>query len=154
VSHDLLAELAGYRAELDREERHRRTDRAAAVREEIARVRDQIADQADELDAKAEEHVANGQDTLAAQAAVEARRLREGMDVEPQPDPGGPAETPVPLFLPYEHNVDQVLEYLERQDDEDEVRRVLDAEDDAPKPRTGITGKRDEILARFAPPQQ
>ncbi|MGW7195545.1 hypothetical protein [Streptomyces chryseus] len=154
MSHDLLAELAGYQAELAREERNCRTERAAAVREQLDRVREAISEKADALEVSAEDYTDQGQDVRAAQAAVEARELRRALESDgPEPDPGGPAEKPAPVFVPHEKNVGQVLEYLEAQDDVDEMRRVLDAEADAPTPRKGITDKRDELLARFAPEQ-
>jgi len=75
MTHDLLAELAGYKNELDREVRNKRTERAAAVREEIRRVREQIADRVDELEAEATEHTDAGRDGLAGECAVAARPL-------------------------------------------------------------------------------
>lgn len=155
MAHDLLAELAGYQAEYAREDRNNRTERAAAVQEEIDRVRGAIEDKAEELEAKAAEHTDEGQDVRAAQAAVAARELRQALERDTllAPDPGGPRERETKVFVPYEHNVDEVLDYLNRCDDPDEVRRVLDAEAAAKKPRATITGARDEQLARFAPPQ-
>ncbi|MFG2780820.1 hypothetical protein ACGFY7_23570 [Streptomyces prunicolor] len=49
-------------------------------------------------------------------------------------------------FDPSKYGVEDVLTYIEGAD-LDEATRVLDAEADAKKPRVGITGKRDEILA-------
>lgn len=156
MSHDLLAELAGYQAEFDREDRNGRTERADAVREELDRVRQEIEAKAEDLEAKSAEHVDEGQDVRAAQAAVAARELRQALEKDTllQPDPGGPREQDPPVFSPYEHNVKEVLAYLGQSGDVEEVRRVLDAEADAPTPRAGVLNTRDEQLARFAPPQQ
>lgn len=156
MAHDLLAELAGYQAEYAREDRNQRAERAAAVREEIDRVRGEIEEKAEDLEAKAAEYVDEGQDVRAAQAAVQARELRQALERESlvEPDPGGPREKTPETFVPHEHNVKQVLAYLEQCGDEAEVRRVLDAEAAAPTPRAGILNARDEQLARFAPPQQ
>ncbi|MEU1474522.1 hypothetical protein [Streptomyces sp. NPDC005760] len=155
MAHDLLAELAGYQAEYAREDRNNRTERAAAVREQIDRVRGEIEAKAEDLEAKAAEHIDEGQDVRAAQAAVAARELRQALERESllEPDPGGPREPEQKTFVPYEHNVDDVLDYLNRCDDVDEVRRVLDAEAAAKKPRATIVNARDEQLARFAQPQ-
>ncbi|GAQ52067.1 hypothetical protein a10_01848 [Streptomyces acidiscabies] len=54
------------------------------------------------------------------------------------------------LFDPAERGVEDVLAYLDEAD-LDEATRVLDAEDAAKKPRVGITGKREEILAAKTP---
>lgn len=155
MAHDLLAELAGYQAEFAREDRNKRTERAAAVREEIDRVRGEIEAKADDLEAEAAGFVDEGQDVRAAQAAVRARELRQALEQDTLlvADPGGPREPETETFVPYEHNVTEVLAYLDQCDDVDEVRRVLDAEAAATKPRAGILNARDEQLARFAPPQ-
>lgn len=92
MAHDLLAELAGYRNELARENQLARTDRAAAIRTEIARVRKAIASRAEVLDAEGDNYVEAGQDLKAAQAAIEARALRKAID---DGDPGQePAAAP------------------------------------------------------------
>ncbi|MFF5004681.1 hypothetical protein ACFY3G_17845 [Streptomyces phaeochromogenes] len=155
MSHDLLAELAGYQAEFAREDRNGRTERADAVREELDRVRGEIEAKAEDLEAKSAEYVDEGQDVRAAQAAVRARELRQALERDTLlvADPGGPREPELPVFVPHEHNVKQVLAYLDACGDVDEVRRVLDAEAGAPTPRAGILNARDEQLARFAPPQ-
>lgn len=155
MAHDLLAELAGYQAEYDREDRNGRTERAAAVREQIDRVREAVGAKAEALEADAAELVDEGQDARAGQALVDARELRRALDKDTLlvPDPGGPREPEPNVFVPYEHNVDQVLDYLNRCGEEAEVLRVLDAEAAAKKPRASIVGVRDEQLARFAPPQ-
>lgn len=75
MSHDLLAELQGYRNELAEAERRGRTEKAAAVRREIARVRESILDRVRELKDMADGHLDNGQDGLAAQCLVQARLL-------------------------------------------------------------------------------
>lgn len=76
MSHDLLAELDGYRAELSGYDRAGRAERSDAVRAEIDRVTKAIEVEADNLTAQAENHEEAGQDVLAAQCRVEARRLR------------------------------------------------------------------------------
>lgn len=85
MSHDLLAELNGYQAELANHEKYDRTERAAAVRGEIDRVIEAIKTQIDhQLDA-AEEHEEVGQDVLAAGARVEAKRLARALPEEHRP---------------------------------------------------------------------
>jgi hypothetical protein len=155
VAHDLLAELAGYQAEYAREDRDGRTERAAAVREQMDRVRGEIESKAEDLEAEAAGLVDEGQDVRAGQAAVAARELRQALEADTLlvPDPGGPREPEPEVFVPQDHNVDEVLDYLNRCDDPAEVQRVLDAEAAGKKPRATIIGARDEQLARFAPPQ-
>jgi len=80
MSHDLIAELAGYRNELAGYLRAGSTERAAAVREQMAAVTAAISGEADRLVARAENHEQAGQDVLAARARVEARRLRHAVD--------------------------------------------------------------------------
>lgn len=75
--HDLAAELQAYKNELDFAEQRGMDDRAAAVREEISRVEGEVRDRVQELEAAAEEHLAKGQDVLAAQRTVEARRYKD-----------------------------------------------------------------------------
>lgn len=79
MSHDLLAELDGYRAELAGYERAKRADRITAVRKEIARVGKAIEVEVGKLIAQAENHEEAGQDVLAAQCRVEARRLARSL---------------------------------------------------------------------------
>lgn len=76
MSHDLIAELEGYRAELAGYVRGNRPERAKAVREEMAKVVKAIGVEADKLIAQAQNHEEEGRDIPAAQARVEARRLR------------------------------------------------------------------------------
>jgi|GEM_PF-5536627 hypothetical protein len=76
---DLIAELAGYRAEQARYAREGRTDRAAAVREQAAKVAATIGVEADKLDAKAGGHEDDGQDLLAVRARIGAKRLRAAL---------------------------------------------------------------------------
>ncbi len=76
MSHDLLAELAGYRNELAGAEA-RGSERAAQIRTEIERVEAAVTERAAELIAQAETHEGAGQDVLAAQARIEARRLTD-----------------------------------------------------------------------------
>jgi hypothetical protein len=85
MAHDLLAELDGYRAELDGYERSGRTARTEAVRGEIDRVTKQIAGEVEKLNAQADNHEEAGQDVLAAQARVQAKRLRRALAAEQLP---------------------------------------------------------------------
>lgn len=87
MSHDLLAELDGYKAELDLYERRGQDERATAVRDEIKRVEDAVRQRAEELEATADKHDETGQDVRAAEARVEARRYRDALGSE-----GGPAK--------------------------------------------------------------
>jgi hypothetical protein len=84
VSQDLIAELTGYRNELAAARRRNNTDRAAAVTEQIERVTGQVRTRIEQLLAQAGNHEEAGQDVLAAQARVEAKRLgRETADATP-----------------------------------------------------------------------
>jgi hypothetical protein len=76
---DLLAELGGYRAELARYDRLGRTERAAAVRDQIDRLITTVSAEADRLDAVSDNHMSAGQDLQAARATIEARRLRAAL---------------------------------------------------------------------------
>lgn len=110
MGHDLLAELAGYTNELDREVRNKRPERAAAVRDEIRRVREQISDRVGELESEAADHIEAGRDGKAGECAVAARPLvaayedSESLldDLEadtlqtPEEPPVPPVETPEP----------------------------------------------------------
>lgn len=81
MGHDMIAELSGFRTELENLERfgHPNKDRATAVKGEIERVASRIRLEAQRLLAQAETHEESGQDVLAAQCRVEAKRLvREG----------------------------------------------------------------------------
>lgn len=89
MSHDLIAELQGYRNELASAERYAKTDRADAVREQIARVTGAIQERVDELEATAVEHEQNAQEVLAAHARVEAGRLRRALADRPEASPPG-----------------------------------------------------------------
>jgi hypothetical protein len=89
MSHDLVAELEGYNNELAREENRGRGERADAVREQIARVRKEIADRVEQLEADAEHYTEQGQDLKAAQAAIDARKLRAELEC------AGPFPAPV-----------------------------------------------------------
>lgn len=64
----------------------------------------------------------------------------------PPQDPQGDA-----LFDPADHSVEDVLEYLNGAD-YDEALRVLDAEEDAGKPRVTITKHREDVLAAKSAP--
>lgn len=84
MSHDMLAELAGYRAELAGAEQHGESDRAEAIRGEIDRISAAVRGRVDELRAEATAHESNGQDVLAVNSRIEARRLAAGLpDDEP-----------------------------------------------------------------------
>ncbi|MER8233476.1 hypothetical protein [Streptomyces sp. NPDC094049] len=76
--------------------------------------------------------------------ALAPRTEDEPADEEPQDDPQGP-------FDPADHDVTDVLAFLDDAD-HDEALRVLDAEAAAKKPRTTITGRREDILAAKTPP--
>lgn len=86
MGHDLIAEMAGYRTELENLERFGdKKDRVAAVRGEIDRVAGVVRLEVERLLAQAETHEEAGQDVLAAQCRVEAKRLvREGGLGEPE----------------------------------------------------------------------
>lgn len=86
MSHDLLAELAGYQAELARHEQQKNTDRAEAVRGEIDRVIGDITERIGRLLDVAEDYESDGQSVLAAQARMEARRLADGMPAQHRPE--------------------------------------------------------------------
>lgn len=64
----------------------------------------------------------------------------------PATDPTTPDEDGE-AFDPAEHSVKDVLAYLEAAD-EQEVLRVLQAEESAPTPRKGIVAEQDAVLAR------
>ncbi len=85
MSHDLLAVLAGYEAELAGYERQGRKERAAAVRGEIDRVIGEVQVRIERLLTSAEGHEDDGQDVLAAQARVEAKRLAAALPAEHRP---------------------------------------------------------------------
>lgn len=93
MSHDLIAELEGYRSELAGYERSGVADRAKAVKAEIARITKQVSVEADKLIAQAEGHEDAGRDVLAAQARVEAKRLRRAVGVESAPGAENAAES-------------------------------------------------------------
>ncbi|GAA5076657.1 hypothetical protein HNP84_007330 [Thermocatellispora tengchongensis] len=86
MSHDLIAELHGYAAEYQRYEQSGREDRAAAARREGERVIAAIQDRIGELLDQAEEHESKGQEVLAAQARVEAKRLAAELPPEHRPE--------------------------------------------------------------------
>lgn len=91
MSHDLVAELGGYEAELAHCENYDKPDRAAAVKEEVARVRKAIAEQAEGLERQAADAVEAGQDVRAAELIVRARGLRGALGEDPVAP--GPTET-------------------------------------------------------------
>jgi hypothetical protein len=86
--HDLAAELQGYKNELKQAEQRGNKERAAAVREEIKRVGAAVREKAEALEAAAHAHDAAGQDVLAAQARVEARRYRDLLPKRGRPAKG------------------------------------------------------------------
>lgn len=79
MSHDVLAELEGYRNELAEAERHGRDEKAAAVRDEIERVKAAVEARAVALEDRAATLEGSGQDVKAAEATVEARRYRDAL---------------------------------------------------------------------------
>jgi hypothetical protein len=79
MSHDILAELAAYRAELAFTEQHGKTERADAVREQIDRVKAGIEARAVDLETRAESAHGDGQDVRAAELTVDARRYRDAL---------------------------------------------------------------------------
>lgn len=83
MSHDLLAELAGYESELAGY--GRRPERAEEVRGEIDRVIGQIKTEIEHQLTKAEGHEDAGEDLAAAQARVEAKRLAAALPAEHRP---------------------------------------------------------------------
>jgi hypothetical protein len=85
MSHDLLAELAGYTSELANYQRSGRDERAAAVRDEISRVTGQINTRIEQLLTAAEGHEDAGADLAAAQARVEAKQLAAALPAEHRP---------------------------------------------------------------------
>lgn len=93
MSHDLLAELAAYRSELAGYERSQRVERVVAVRAEIDRVTALIHVEAAKLVAQAENHEEAGQDVLAAQARVEARRLKRAAATKDGGEPPAAEDT-------------------------------------------------------------
>lgn len=74
MDHDLLAELAGYQVELSAV-RDSRSERAAAIREEIKRVSALVVARVQRLMSEADNYEEAGQHIMAAQARVEAKRL-------------------------------------------------------------------------------
>ncbi|MCX5229676.1 hypothetical protein [Streptomyces sp. NBC_00233] len=91
--------------------------------------------------------------TKDGRAAIEYFR-RQGYaltpETEDEPDVEEPQDGWQEPFAPAAHDVTDVLAYLEIAD-LDEALRVLDAEAAAKKPRTTITGKREDILAAKTP---
>lgn len=85
---DLLAELDGYRAELAGYERSHKDERAALVREQIERVTGQIRTDIEKLHAQAGNHEDDGQEILAAQARVEAKRLARALPDDNEDEAG------------------------------------------------------------------
>lgn len=89
--HDRVAELAGLRAELatctngPRETWRGKTDE---VRAQIERVRGELDATAEDLEAQSSGLADAGQDGRAAEAAVEARRVRELL-AQDSPEPAG-----------------------------------------------------------------
>lgn len=82
MAHDLIAELAGYRAELANCVQ-RKSDRTDQVREQITRVEAEIRKRVEQLKAQADNHMTDGHDVLAAQALTEARRLARESGIAP-----------------------------------------------------------------------
>jgi hypothetical protein len=85
MSHDLTAELAGYRNALASELRRGRDDRAEAIAGEIDRVTGNIGTAIEGHLAQAEAHESNDQHMLGAQARERAGRLRRALEADPPP---------------------------------------------------------------------
>lgn len=81
MSHDVLAELQGYRDELAGAEAYGREDHAARVRPEIDRVRAVVEAQAAAAELRAAAAEATGQDASAHHAEVRRYRDALGDDV-------------------------------------------------------------------------
>lgn len=97
MSHDLAAELGGYRNELVIAERGNRPDRLKAIRGEIRRVTAVIEHEAAGADDRAKVLDATGQGVLAARARERAAELRSALAAEavvelPADDPTVPGE--------------------------------------------------------------
>lgn len=82
---DLLAELDGYRSELEGYKRQGRKERAQAVQGEVDRVVTVILAEVDRLVAEAEAHEEAGQDVLAARARVRAKEFVRGLPEDKRP---------------------------------------------------------------------
>lgn len=80
MSHDVLAELQGYRDELAGAEAYGREDHAARVRPEIDRLRAQVEARAAAAELRAAAAEATGQD--ASEHHAEVRRYRDALGVE------------------------------------------------------------------------
>jgi hypothetical protein len=109
MSHDLIAELAGYRNELANYARSGKTDRVPAVEAEIERVSTAVRARVEQLLAQADNHEEAGQDVHAAKCRVEAKRLiREGgldASVDAAEELGDPAPTNAAESAPRERAV-------------------------------------------------
>ncbi|MFE7559663.1 hypothetical protein [Kitasatospora sp. NPDC057500] len=88
MSHDLLAELAGYRNELAGA-KARGSARADDIAAEVKRVTAAVAERAADLTAEAKTHQDAGRDVAAVAALSEARRLREALRPAPARKTGG-----------------------------------------------------------------
>jgi hypothetical protein len=78
-----LDELKGLYAELAGAEAYEKKERAGQVREQIAEKRKVVEALAARLDAQVAGYADSGQDGLAGEAAVEARKLRGELDALP-----------------------------------------------------------------------
>jgi len=84
MSHDLTAEYDGLAVEHGRHMAAGKTERAEAVRGELARVGSLIEAQAAAHTAEAERHENEGRDVPAARARIRARELREHLETAAQ----------------------------------------------------------------------
>jgi hypothetical protein len=100
MTHDVLAELDGYRNELANARRYGNNEQAEAVTVEIDRVKADVQARAVDHETRAASYRGDGQDLKAAEQDVEARRYRDAL-TEPGADPetaveAPPAETATP----------------------------------------------------------
>lgn len=95
MAHDIAAELAGYAAELEGYERSGRDDRAAAVREQIAKLTGPAWAQIEQLRREADGYATLGQDERARQTRDQAAALEAQLpadNLEDQVDDAEAAE--------------------------------------------------------------
>jgi hypothetical protein len=85
MSHDLIAELTGYRNALSSAQRYGKDDKAKEIQGEVDRVTGDLNATVEHLLAQAEEHDNVGQHTLGAQKRQEATRLRRALEPDQAP---------------------------------------------------------------------
>lgn len=96
MSHDVLAELQGYRNEHVIAERAGRKDRVEAIGTEIDRVKTAAEERAAALETSAKALKDAGQDVRAAELEVEARRYRDALAEPEDASQKAPQERAVP----------------------------------------------------------